>query len=191
MGIFNLVDQAASYGAYHNNNVNKFVHIIFVPAILYTAIIFINLLDVSPTLSEYFLAPLNTLSQGFIPVTIGTPLAIAISLYYCALDSRVGLLATIWIMSANYLAFYTNIVLGDKCLFFAISLHIFSWVSQFVGHYIEGRRPALIDNLFQVFIAPFFVTLEVLFIFGLLRQERIMVENKIQQNIDAAKKKKI
>lgn len=38
-----------------------------------------------------------------------------------------------------------------------------SWITQFVGHGIfEKRAPALMSNLFFAFIAPFFVTLEVL-----------------------------
>ena len=39
-----------------------------------------------------------------------------------------------------------------------------------LGHAIEGRRPALADNLLQVFNAPLFLTAEVLFLFG-LRQD--------------------
>jgi uncharacterized membrane protein YGL010W len=38
---------------------------------------------------------------------------------------------------------------------FAISVS--AWVFQFVGHYIEGRRPALVDNLSTAFLtAPMF-----------------------------------
>lgn len=50
----------------------------------------------------------------------------------------------------------------------ALGVHIFSWIAQFVGHGIfEGRAPALLDNLVQaLFLAPFFVWLEILFFFG-------------------------
>jgi uncharacterized membrane protein YGL010W len=44
------------------------------------------------------------------------------------------------------------------------------WVFQLLGHVIEGRRPALADNLLQIFKAPLFLTVEVLFLFG-LRQD--------------------
>ena len=44
------------------------------------------------------------------------------------------------------------------------------WVVQLVGHAFEGRRPALVDNLLQIFNAPLFLTAEVLFLFG-LRQD--------------------
>ena len=39
----------------------------------------------------------------------------------------------------------------------------FAWISQFIGHYIEGNRPALLTSLSQaVFQAPLF-TLEYIF----------------------------
>jgi len=47
------------------------------------------------------------------------------------------------------------------------AVHAFSWIAQFVGHGVfEGRKPALMDNLLQVFSAPLFVTMEVLFLLG-------------------------
>ena len=36
-------------------------------------------------------------------------------------------------------------------------IFLFGWIMQFVGHYIEGRRPALIDSISQAFAtAPLF-----------------------------------
>jgi uncharacterized membrane protein YGL010W len=37
------------------------------------------------------------------------------------------------------------------------------WILQLVGHVFEGRRPALADNLFQIFIAPIFLCAEIFF----------------------------
>ena len=37
---------------------------------------------------------------------------------------------------------------------------------QFVGHHYEGKRPALMDNIFQAFIAPMFLVAEVLVVTG-------------------------
>ena len=37
---------------------------------------------------------------------------------------------------------------------------------QLVGHVFEGRKPALADNLFQVFVAPIFLCAEVFFALG-------------------------
>jgi uncharacterized membrane protein YGL010W len=38
-----------------------------------------------------------------------------------------------------------------------------------IGHAFEGKKPALMDNFFQVFIAPIFLMAEVFFAFGYKR----------------------
>jgi len=43
------------------------------------------------------------------------------------------------------------------------------WALQLVGHVFEGKKPALMDNFFQVFIAPIFLMAEVFFAFGYKR----------------------
>jgi uncharacterized membrane protein YGL010W len=43
------------------------------------------------------------------------------------------------------------------------------WVIQLVGHVYEGRKPALTDNLFQIFVAPIFLAAEILFALGMRR----------------------
>lgn len=40
------------------------------------------------------------------------------------------------------------------------------WALQLWGHVFEGRKPALADNLFQVFVAPIFLAAEVFFALG-------------------------
>jgi uncharacterized membrane protein YGL010W len=49
-------------------------------------------------------------------------------------------------------------------------LFIGGWIFQLVGHVYEGRRPALTDNLFQIFVAPIFLAAEVFFALGWKRR---------------------
>jgi uncharacterized membrane protein YGL010W len=53
--------------------------------------------------------------------------------------------------------------------FFAACFGI-GWVFQLIGHAIEGKKPALLDNFFQVFVAPIFLMAELFFMLG-LRQD--------------------
>ena len=39
-------------------------------------------------------------------------------------------------------------------------LFVGGWVLQFLGHHYEGKRPALLDNIFQGFIGPMFLVAE-------------------------------
>ena len=71
----------------------------------------------------------------------------------------------------------------------AIGVHIFAWVAQFIGHGVfEGRAPALLDNLVQaLFLAPFFVWLEVLFMFGYRPELKARLDSAIQKDISKFK----
>jgi len=46
------------------------------------------------------------------------------------------------------------------------------WIIQLIGHAFEGKRPALADNLLQIFNAPLFLTVEVLLLLGFRRDLR-------------------
>ena len=69
--------------------------------------------------------------------------------------------------------------------YYALAAHIGSWIAQFVGHgKFEGRKPALVDNLFQAFfLAPLFVWLEVLFMFGYRPDLQQRIEKLVQEDI--------
>jgi uncharacterized membrane protein YGL010W len=47
-----------------------------------------------------------------------------------------------------------------------LSLFLLGWALQLAGHWYEGKRPALIDDLAGVLIGPMFVMAEALFMLG-------------------------
>lgn len=77
----------------------------------------------------------------------------------------------------------------------AVAIHIVCWLVQFIGHGVyEGRSPALMDNLVQaLFLAPFFVFMEVLFKFGYRPELKRRVDLEVAaelKKLEAAKAKK-
>ena len=74
---------------------------------------------------------------------------------------------------------------GMKAYNIAIGVHIVSWVAQFIGHGVfAGRAPALLDNLVQaIFLAPFFVWLEVLFAFGYRPELKSRLDQSVEKEI--------
>lgn len=74
---------------------------------------------------------------------------------------------------------------GNTANYWAVGVHIVSWIAQFVGHgKFEGRAPALLDNLFQaIFLAPLFVWLETLFALGYRPELQARVEKMVLQDI--------
>jgi 2-hydroxy fatty acid dioxygenase len=74
---------------------------------------------------------------------------------------------------------------GATANYIALGVHIFSWIIQFIGHgKFEGRAPALLDNLVQaLFLAPFFVWFEVLFMFGYRPELKARLDKAVEQEI--------
>ena len=66
-----------------------------------------------------------------------------------------------------------------------VAVQIFGWGTQFVGHGIfERRAPAVLTNIFFMFIAPFFWTFEVLNkLFGYKDAEILEYEPTIEADI--------
>jgi 2-hydroxy fatty acid dioxygenase len=81
---------------------------------------------------------------------------------------------------------------GIKANYTAIAVHVVSWIAQFIGHGVfEGRAPALLDNLVQaLFLAPFFVWLEVLFAFGYRPELKARLDQAVQKEIEKVKAEK-
>lgn len=82
-------------------------------------------------------------------------------------------------MGANYLE--KNILTSSNFLITCILIQVVAWGVQFIGHGIEGKRPALVDNLFQIFIAPIFVMLEYLFMLGICKDLEAEIQRKIKE----------
>ncbi|MGE3652450.1 MAG: Mpo1-like protein, partial [Reyranellaceae bacterium] len=87
---------------------------------------------------------------------------------WIALDVGVGLAMALAIVPMWLIAEWLAAHAGATTVWIAFTvLFVGGWVFQFVGHAYEGRRPALVDNLFQAFIGPMFLVAETLIALGL------------------------
>lgn len=100
-----------------------------------------------------------------------------------------GLLAPI-LLGATAYANHLTITYGIRATYWALILHVVSWIAQFIGHgAFEGRAPALLDNLVQaLFLAPFFVWMEILFIFGYRPELKGRLEKAVNREIEKYRK---
>src|SRR5262252_604529 len=144
----------AIYAAYHRNRWNRLTHFIGVPAIIFSILIPMCWVPIGDglTLAHVFLA--------------------AVLAYYFLLDIQLAA-ATAVITCALYYAARAAAGTGfaSGWIWFG-AFFIGGWIFQLVGHVFEGRKPALADNLFQIFIAPIFLVAEVSFALGLKRDMR-------------------
>ncbi|KAL0342695.1 UNVERIFIED_CONTAM: 2-hydroxy-palmitic acid dioxygenase mpo1 [Sesamum calycinum] len=160
MGMFDLEEQFAFYGAYHSNPVNILLHMMFVWPIAFTALL---LLYFTPPL--FGASPIELWDQSFLVLNYGFLFTVIYALYYVSLDRKAGSLAALlffmcW-LGSSALGHRLGFSLGWKV---ALSSQLLCWTGQFIGHGVfEKRAPALLDNLAQAFLmAPYFVLLELL-----------------------------
>ena len=146
-----LADQMSTYAAYHQDARNKATHFVGVPVIILS--LFIPLAWLRIPLGEFEL----TGAMLFAGIVVA---------YYFALDIP---LALAMLATTGLLVWAGDAVagLGYKAgLAWFFLLFAGGWALQLVGHVYEGRKPALVDNLFQIFVAPVFLAAEVFFALG-------------------------
>ena len=80
------------------------------------------------------------------------------SVYYFSWGLNIGVIMTLYLMALELLAEAFNGFMKKRVLLKYNSIvFVLAWVLQFVGHYIEGAKPALMDSVSQAFmVAPLF-----------------------------------
>ncbi|HUR26383.1 MAG TPA: Mpo1-like protein [Candidatus Thermoplasmatota archaeon] len=152
-----LAEQMSVYAAYHNDATNKAIHFVFVPLIIWSAM--------------GLLVQLGNWQVGALGVTAAHVIALVLLAYYLSLDFPLGvaMVFLFTLMLVTVLQVQSTLGPGAWMLFMAV--FVGSWIAQLVGHAaFEHRKPALADNVLQVFVAPIFVVAEWAFAIGLRRQ---------------------
>lgn len=95
-----------------------------------------------------------------------------------------GILAPILLGSTAF-SHHLTTTYGATANYVALGLFTASWIAQFVGHGVfEKRAPALLDNLVQaLFLAPFFVWMEILFSLGYRPELQARVEKAVDREV--------
>jgi uncharacterized membrane protein YGL010W len=168
-----LEDQMAFYAAYHQDARNKHqdarnkaTHFVGVPIIMLS--LFIPLAWLSIDIGGFNL----TAAMFFAAIVLA---------YYFVLDVPLGI-AMLVVTTALVWAGDRIAALGalQGWIWFGV-LFVGGWILQLVGHVFEGRKPALADNLFQIFVAPIFLAAEVFFALGLKRPLHDRVQSRALQ----------
>mmetsp|Transcript_14690 Transcript_14690/g.21676 ORF Transcript_14690/g.21676 Transcript_14690/m.21676 type:complete len:197 (-) Transcript_14690:118-708(-) len=174
----NLTEQLVFYGSYHHNPMNQLIHVIFVPLIWFTAIVFLTYSpECFPSLASKFSFVDRADAAMIVTICEGT--------YYIFLDRVVGGSYALILYFMHRFARSFAETYGWKV---ALGLHMFSWYMQIhPGHIVlEKRKPALLDSLAQsLVLAPLFVWFEVLFYFGFRKKYKEELDEIIEKRIAA------
>jgi len=169
----NIEEQMSFYAAYHQDARNKATHFIGVPAIM---------------LSLFIPLAWIRFDIGGVTLTAAMLFAAVVLVYYFVLDVPLAL-AMLVVTTALVWVGHQLAALGPVpgWIWFAI-LFVGGWILQLVGHVFEGRKPALADNLFQIFVAPIFLAAEVFFALGYKRGLHDKIQSRAAQMRQEVKK---
>ena len=159
------IDLLSLYAEYHRDRRNIATHFIGVPMIMFGALVLLSRpafqwggVLLSPAWLLLALIVAWTLSRGALALGL---LTAGVWLLLAWLAHAVGAGAS----TATWLAW-------------GLGFFFVGWVIQFIGHYYEGRKPAFVDDLVGLFVAPMFVLLEMLAPAGLFRGLMAEVERR-------------
>ncbi|KAI9574494.1 hypothetical protein HD554DRAFT_43369 [Boletus coccyginus] len=178
--LFDIRKQLTFYGSYHSHPVNVAIHIVCVPALLWSALVLGTRIPSPP-----FLPSVHYVFNNYLVFEMNTPALVTVFylLYYLLLDPAAAILyapqLSLSLLSAMAYAHRPDGIRD------AVIVQVVSWIAQFLGHGLaEGRAPALLDNVFGAFVlAPFFVHLELLFMLGYRPELHKQLKNDVGKEI--------
>ena len=145
-------DLMVQYAAYHRDRRNIATHFIGVPLIVFA----VGALLARPALTV----------AGW-PLTPAALVWAATALWYL---TRGNLALGVAVSLVNLGLALAALPLGHlpvaHWLAWSLGCLVVGWAIQFLGHYYEGRKPAFVDDLRSLLVAPMFVTAEAMFALG-------------------------
>ena len=139
------------YGSSHKNKINKLIHWISVPAIFFSIVALIWSIPLGPLenlkINDYQYINWATIALVFVVV------------YYIKLSPllTIGMIifSSICLYVTNYLE---NLIFSGKIEFqlwlIALIIFVISWIIQFIGHEIEGKKPSFLKDVQVLLIGP-------------------------------------
>jgi len=146
-----LEQQMSFYAAYHQDARNKATHFVGVPMIIFGLFIALGWARID---------------AGGVTLTAAMLLAAVVLVWYFLLDVPLALAMLVANGVLLYLADLVSVQPVATGALWFLAFFGGGWVIQLVGHVYEGRKPALVDNFFQIFVAPIFLAAEMFFALG-------------------------
>lgn len=147
-----LVKHLSRYADYHQTGHNVATHIVGIPLIIFG----VTVLTSRPVI--HFEA---------VALTPAMLISAAAGLFYLGLDTRLGIIMTALLALVAWAGLAIAQWPSTWWLVAGLGSFIVGWLFQIVGHYLEGKKPAFIDDVSGLIIGPIFVVAEIGFLCGL------------------------
>ena len=128
------------YAESHQNKINKSIHWICVPLITFTLLGLLSLISYDFKTYNIDLASILIAIAIIFYIRLSKNLAIGMLIF-----------STICIFILSKLK---TVIPGSNLMNLYISVFIISWIGQFIGHKIEGKKPSFIKDIQFLLIGP-------------------------------------
>ena len=156
-----LEQHLSQYAAYHRDSRNIVTHFIGVPLIVAALITLLSRPAIE--IDGWIFSPAMLLSA-------------MMAIYYLYLDRPLGALMAVLLALGVWFGSWVAAKSTPAWLFLGAGGFVVGWVFQFIGHALEGRKPAFLDDMAGLIIGPIFVVAEAVFWMGLRSDLKHAVE---------------
>ena len=134
------------YGESHQNSLNKKIHWICIPLIVF------SLIGLLWTVPNHLLLKIYS-GKFSILFNWATLFIVVVIFYYLVLSYKIAIGMFIFSLTILYLSYFIE---KSSIELWKLSFLVFilSWTGQFVGHKIEGKKPSFFKDIQLLFIGP-------------------------------------
>lgn len=152
-----FLEQAQFYATYHKNPMTRYTHMVGVPIVILSFMILLGFVQI--------------IIPGVFATNLACLTTLVLLIYYFRLNWQLSLALTPIMIILLWIASWFNHAGPTKLGLWAfIITFVLGWGLQFYGHFIEDKKPALMDNLFQALISPLYLMAELFFMAGFMKQ---------------------
>lgn len=134
----------AEYAESHRNSTNKLIHWICVPLIFWSILGFISLIP-SKSIGFIYIGEISYVS--FVAIAL-------VTIFYLRLSFIISLIMFILMIIMESFAYGINIRFKENSWIVYLSVFVITWIFQFVGHKIEGKKPSFLKDLQFLLVGP-------------------------------------
>jgi len=131
------------YGASHVNPINKAIHWICVPPIVWAVV---AMLWSVPTPWQ--------VGSGIVPLNWAVIALVLAQIYYFRLSRRLGMGLMLYNLAMLWLTAELETRSPWPLWQVALAVFVVAWIGQFIGHVLEGKRPSFFKDLQFLLIGP-------------------------------------
>lgn len=142
----------SEYGKSHRNKINQWIHYFCVPLIFWSILGFISLIPAPHLWIQYF---------GYISIASIAALALVL-LYYYSLNWKIATISLFILLLMEHFVYFIHHEFQEKAGWIFLIVFVITWIFQFLGHKIEGKKPSFLKDIQFLLIGPIWLLKKVL-----------------------------